>query len=155
MKNYSDLDSNGKGQLIGHIDRRWRQLNELEKDWGERVWKYLFLTNSGGAIATLSFLGTVTKPPNSEAIKIALLFFVLGVFLAGVATVKIFHHMSHMLKEYKSGVEHFYNDKISWEHLCEEDGKRAKVGCLDYVIPYASFAAFLGGCVAGAIALFS
>lgn len=156
MENFSKLEPPVRDRVIGHIDRRWRQLYELEKEWGERVLKYLFLTNSGGAIATLSFLGaSSSKAMNLVGTKIALFLFVFGVFLAGVATTKIFHRMSRLLKEYKLGVEHFYNDKVSWEYLIEEDKKRSKASFMDYALPYTSFACFVGGSIAGAIALFS
>ncbi|HVS26749.1 MAG TPA: hypothetical protein VHE58_05560 [Burkholderiales bacterium] len=155
MENFSKLEPPVRDRLIGHIDRRWRQLYELEKEWGERALKYLFLTNSGGAIATLSFLGAYDKALNLVSTKIALFLFVFGVFLAGVSTAKTFHHMSRLLKEYKLGVEHFYSDKVSWDYLIEEDKKRAEASFMDYAIPYASFGCFVGGSIAGAIALFA
>lgn len=155
MDKFSQLDQIVRDRLISHINQRWRQLYELEKEWGERALKYLFLTNSGGAIATLSFLGAYDKALNLAGTKIALFLFVFGVILAGISTAKTFHHMSRLLKEYKQGVNHFYGDKISWEYLTEEDEKRAKASFWDYAIPYASLACFVGGNVAGAIALFA
>lgn len=154
MENFSKLEPAVRDRLIGHIDRRWRQLYELEKEWGERAYKYLFLTNSGGAIAMLSFLGAYDKALNLVSTKIALFLFVVGVFLVGISTAKTFHYSSRLLKEYKLGAEEFYNDKVSWDHLIEEDEKRVNVSFMDYAIPYASFACFVGGSIAGAIALF-
>lgn len=154
MEKFSTLEPSVRDRLIGHIDRRWKQLYDLEKEWGERVVKYLLLTNSGGAIAMLGFLGASDKALNLVGTKIALFLFVFGVILAGVSTAKTFHHMSRLLKEYKLGVEHFYSDKISWDFLIEEDEKRSKASFMDYAIPYASFGCFIGGSIAGAIALF-
>ena len=155
MDNFSKLDQSVRDRLIGHIDRRWKQLYELEKEWGERALKYLFLTNSGGSIATLSFLGAYDKALNLNGTKLALFLFLLGVILAGVSTAKVYHNMSRLLREYKIGVENFYNDKVSWDYLIEEDKKRSKAGFLDHAIPYASFACFIIGCLLGATALFA
>jgi hypothetical protein len=155
MENFSKLDPAVRDRFIGHIDRRWRQLYDLEKEWGERAFKYLFLTNSGGAIAMLSFLGAYDKALNLVGTKIALFLFVFGVFLVGISTAKTFHYFSRLLKEYTLGVHDFYSDKISYDHLIEEDKKRVKVSFMDYGIPYASFACFVGGSIAGAIALFA
>ena len=54
MELFSKQDAAVRHSLNGHITQRWVQLYELEKEWGERALKYLLLTNSGGAIATLS-----------------------------------------------------------------------------------------------------
>lgn len=71
MAPYSQLDQATKDALNAYINRRWGQLYELEKEWGERALKYLFLTNSGGAIATLSFLGAA-KELTGVGTKVAL-----------------------------------------------------------------------------------
>lgn len=150
---YSQLDQATKEFLNEHINRRWGQLYELEKDWGERALKYLFLTNSGGAIATLSFLGAAGLI-NGGA-KLALLLFVLGLVFTGIAIAKTFHHMSSLLKAYKQGVEDFQSDKITWIVLVDSDKVRAVATWLDYVIPYSSFFCFIAGSAAGAYALFA
>lgn len=154
MALYSQLDQATKDVLNAHINRRWGQLYELEKEWGERALKYLFLTNSGGAIATLSFLGAA-RELTGVGTKVALFLFVLGLVFAGISTAKTFHHMSGLLKQYKQSVEDFYGDKITWVALAEADKKRAIATWLDYVPPYLSFFCFIAGSVAGAYALFS
>jgi len=152
MPLYSQLDQPTKEVLNAHINRRWGQLYELEKEWGERALKYLFLTNSGGAIATLSFLGAA-KELTGVGTKIALFLFVLGIVFAGISTAKTFHHMSGLLKKYKQGVDDFYADKITWVALSDADKERAVAGWLDYMIPYLSFFCFIMGSGAGAYAL--
>lgn len=154
MPHYSQLDQPTKEVMNTHINRRWGQLYELEKEWGERALKYLFLTNSGGAIATLSFLGAA-KELTDVGTKIALFLFVLGIVFAGVSTARIFHHMSDLLKKYKQGAEDFYADKITWVALSDADKERAVAGWLDYMIPYLSFFCFIMGSGAGAYALFA
>lgn len=154
MALYSQLDQATKDVLNAHINRRWGQLYELEKEWGERALKYLFLTNSGGAIATLSFLGAA-KELTGVGTKVALFLFVLGLVFAGISTAKTFHHMSGLLKQYKQGVDDFYTDKITWVALAEADKKRAVATWLDYAIPYLSFFCFIVGSGAGAYALFA
>jgi hypothetical protein len=129
-------------------------LYELEKEWSERALKYLMLTNSGGAIATLSFLGASPAAINMLGAKVSLTLFVLGVFLVGVSTAKTFHHMSGLFKSWREDVDHYYSDKITWEHLRDRDKTRAGSGFWDYAIPYMSFACFLAGSISGAISLF-
>ena len=154
MSLYSQLDQPTKDLLNANINRRWGQLYELEKEWGEKALKYLILTNSGGAIATLSFLGAA-KELTGVGTKLALFLFVLGLIFAGITIAKTFHHMSGLLKNYKQGVEDFYSDKITWAALSDADKERAVTDCFDYIIPYLSFFCFITGCGIGAYALFA
>jgi cell division protein FtsL len=153
MENFSKLDSSIRNNFVSHINQRWRQLYELEKEWGEKALRYILFINSGGAIATLSFLGASEKAFNLSGAKIALLLFVVGIVFVGISTAKTYHHMSGLFKAYKQDVYQYFNDKITWEHLNDEDSKRAKENRWDYVFPYASFACFIGGCITGAVAL--
>lgn len=155
MELFSKQDSAVRQILNAHINQRWTQLYELEKEWGERALKYLLLTNSGGAIATLSFLGALPASINKLGAIISLFLFVFGVFLVGVSTAKTFHHMSRLFKAWKSDVDHYYSDKVTWEYLHAEDEKRAVEDIWDYAVPYISFACFIAGSVSGAISLFA
>jgi hypothetical protein len=154
MELFSKQDPAVRQSLNANINQRWGQLYELEKEWGERALKYLLLTNSGGAIATLSFLGASPAAINMVGAKISLFLFVFGVFLVGVSTAKTFHHMSGLFKAWKSDADHYYSDKITWEHLQAEDKKRAVEDFWDYAIPYTSFGCFIAGSVSGAVSLF-
>jgi len=140
---------------INQINVRWGQLYELQKDWGERALKYLLLTNSGGAIATLSFLGASAEAISATGAKISLFLFVLGVFLVGVTTAKTFHDMSGLFKAWKQDTNHYFDDKITWEHLHKQDDARAVEDFWDYAIPYASFGCFILGSISGAVSLFT
>jgi len=154
MENFSQLDASVRDNLVRHIDNRWEQLYSLEKDWGEKSLRFLLVTNAGGAIATLSFLGASDEALNLRGTKIALFLFVVGVLFVGISVGKNFHHMSKLFKSYKVDVDKFFKDKISWQSLNDEDSKRAKETFLDYVFPYLSLVCFISGCIAGAFALF-
>ena len=153
MQLFSQHDPNTKQALGAHISQRWAQLYELEKEWAERALKYLLLTNSGGAIATLSFLGGAPGAIGMVGAKIALSLFVVGVVLVGASTAKTYHHMSNIFGKWKAEVDNYYADSITWGHLQNEDRKRAVTDWWDYAIPYASFGCFIMGCVAGACSL--
>ena len=140
---------------INSINVRWGQLYELEKEWGERALRYLMLTNSGGAIATLSFLGASSEAINATGAKVALFLFVFGVFLVGVSTARTFHHMSGLFKAWKKDVDHYFSDKITWDHLQKQDEARTVDDFWDYAIPYISFGCFIGGTISGALSLFT
>ncbi len=155
VKRFSELEPTTRAGFISHLDRRWQQLYELEKGWAEKAFKYLFITNSGGAIATLSFLGTSDQIRYLPALKFALLFFAFGVLLVGIFTAMTFHRMAQLLTQYTKSVKDFYTDKIAWEYLIEEDEKMVQRSWRNYIVPYLSFLCFILGIGAGAAALFS
>jgi hypothetical protein len=96
--NCSRIDHCQPNILVGRINERWRQLHALEKEWAERAVQYLFLTNAGGAIATLSFLGASEKAFNRTGLKWSLALFVAGLILVGFVIAKTYYHMSGLFK---------------------------------------------------------
>jgi hypothetical protein len=57
----SDSTTESLEQCDIYIGNRWKQLGELELDTANEGAKYLFLINSGGAVAVLSFLGAIQR----------------------------------------------------------------------------------------------
>lgn len=140
-------------ERIDHINMRWEQLYELEKETGQTALHYLFLTNAGGAAATLAFIGSIGKNNIGIEVKIALGLFVLGLILSGISRAKQFHHMSGLFKHWKSLVSLYFSDKKTWDEIDVEDDAKAVDDFWDYTIPYASFVCFIGGAAVGFIAL--
>ena len=153
MEKYSETDPEIRNQRIDYINTRWGQLYHLEKEWGERALRYLLMTNSGGAIATLSFLGASGTTLSLFPAKCALFLFLFGVFLVGVTTAKTFHHMSDLFKLYKKDAEQYFSNNKSWEQVCAEDDNRAVEDIWDYFFPYTSFVCFILGCIFGAFSI--
>ena len=56
---FSETPKELRDERVEHINTRWGQLYELEKESGHTALSYLFITNSGGAVATLAFIGTI------------------------------------------------------------------------------------------------
>jgi hypothetical protein len=84
-------------QQQSYIDGRWAQLSALTKDVSDRAAAYLLLTNSGGAVATLSFIGAVESIRSQYAPRIALALFALGLILVGVYTAMRVHYVDRLL----------------------------------------------------------
>lgn len=155
MQPFSAQDPSSRQILANQINQRWGQLYELEKGWGDKALKYLLLTNSGGAIATLSFLGASPTALSIAGAKVALSLFLIGLVLVGATIAKTFHHMSNLLRRWKSDVESYYSGKITWQYLQDEDKARAVTDIWDYILPYSAFICFVGGCIVGAYSLLS
>ena len=152
--NFTQMDPVTRQNSVEHLNQRWRQLYELDKEWGERGIQFLFLTNSGGAIATLSFLGAAKDTPNLICLKFSLMAFALGVFFVGISTARTYHRISFLFRSYQDDANKFLKDLVSWEYLIEEDNKRTKPSFLQYIPPYSSFVCFIIGCILGGYSLF-
>lgn len=137
-----------------YIEERWRQLHGLEKEWGDRALKYLLVTNSGGAIAVLSFIGAEKSSDPDMGVKITLFLFVLGIVLVGISMAMTFHHISGLFLSWKSDAKRYHANQISWTNLTGRDNERSKVRYIDYAVPYAAFTCFVMGCMFGAFSFF-
>lgn len=137
-----------------YINQRWSQLHALEKECAERVVKYLLLTNSGGGVAVLSFMGTSEKARAAFESRFALLFFVLGVIFIGFFNFWAFHRVSNLFHSWKTDAKNYSAGKISWEYLVEEDDRRSNPSKWAKIWGYGSFIFFIFGCIFGAMSLF-
>ena len=150
---FSETSPELRKERIDHINLRWGQLYELEKETGQTALHYLFLTNAGGAAATLAFIGSIGRNNIEFEAKIALGLFVLGLIFSGISRAKQFYHMSGLFKNWKSLVSSYFSDKKTWEEVGAEDDTKAVDNFWDYGIPYISFGCFIGGSAVGFIAL--
>lgn len=155
MSKYEKLTPKEIQDVNHRIDQRWGQLYELEKESVERAFRYLLFTNSGGAIATLSFLGASTSIQFPLGVKTALLLFVLGIIIVGVSNAMQYHFFTHIFNAYKQDVDTFYKNKNEWADLISNDSKRSVERCRDITVAYLSFGCFILGCAVGAFSLFS
>jgi hypothetical protein len=141
-------------QRFGFISTRWSQLNGLVKEWTDKAISFLMLTNAGGAVAVLSFMGASEKARNMLGSRIALCCFALGVICTGILVAKQFHRIEGLFAHYKKDSERYLTDQMEWDTLTARDEDRADTTFMDYFWGYAPFVLFVGGCVAGAISLF-
>lgn len=154
MVKYPEMTPEQRQHYAEAVNRRWKQLHEWETNWGERAYKYLLLTNSGGAVAILSFLGTDSARHVALA-KFALVCFVLGLILVGVEIARRVHYMENLYARYREGANSFFEGKISFIELYNADEARSrKPPKIAYVLPYICFALFILGCIIAGFALF-
>jgi len=76
---FIDMDPEWKKYTRGYIKERGDFLHSSLRDIVNKIQQFLFLTNSGGAVATLSYMGV-----NSGARKLLGIQLSLGSFLLGI-----------------------------------------------------------------------
>ena len=136
------------------INARWAQLNALTGVWANKAIQFLTLTNAGGAVAVLSFMGASDDVRAMIWPKIALCSFAGGVVCTGILIAKQFHRVENLYNGYKRDSERYLTDQIEWNTLNTDDENRTAPSFWDYFWGYFPFILFLFGCVAGGISLF-
>jgi hypothetical protein len=142
-------------QRFGFISTRWSQLNGLVKEWTDKAISFLMLTNAGGAVAVLSFMGASEKVREMLGPRIALCCFASGVICTGVLVAKQFHRIEGLFTHYKKDSELYLTDQMEWDTLTSRDEDRADASFMDYFWGYVPFVLFVVGCATGVISLFS
>ena len=130
-------------------------MNGLVKEWTEKAVSFLTLTNAGGAVAVLSFMGAFDKARTMWGPRIALCCFALGVICTSIVIARQFHRIEGLFAHCKKDSERYLTDQMEWDTLSSRDEDRSDAKFMDYLLGYAPFILFVGGCVAGAISLFS
>lgn len=141
-------------EQAAYIQERWKQLHELEERWAAEAYKYLFLTNAGGAVAVLAFIAQAGERVKSPLVAATLICFALGVILVGCGIAKTFEHMSTLYRLWKADVDRFHSGGLEYKQLTDIDEKRAITDWVDRALPYSAFGLFFVGCILGGLALF-
>jgi hypothetical protein len=150
---HSETPGNLKAFRTNYLDKRWAQLNGLVGDYADGVIKYLFLINSGGVVAIMSFMGTSIDIRNNFQVKSALFLFGVGILLVGCLKIFLYHKVEWIYKNWRKNSHNYLNDKIGWNKLIEDDNERSFSNTKAYLIGYGAFFAFLIGSGFGALGL--
>lgn len=132
-----------------YIDDRFEQLINESKDVANKVAQLLFLSNAGGAAATLSFLGAVAGIRLQWAPKAALVLFVLGIIIVGIHMAIRVHYVDGLLSAFRHDVIKFYEERLDWKTLTDTDAKRSEKVAWQYITGYGSFGCFIVGAIVG------
>jgi hypothetical protein len=138
---------------LDYIENRWSQLQELTVERAVEAWKYLMLTNSGSAIAVLSFMGankTLTPIPGAPWMLSA---FILGVIFVGFGHAVGYYRANWLFEHWRNEVENYFSEKVTWDELIERDRHRTKYFIWADIIGWASFICFLAGLGIGIVNL--
>lgn len=154
MKFSAQQDQVIRNTQINRINQRWGQLYGLDKEWSDNAIKYLFLTNSGGAIAVLSYMGAVGTSFRI-GMAVALCSFLLGLILVGVMTASIYQRIDALFKNWRADTDRYFSDQIEWDDLIKNDKKRVGNSILETVLGYLSFLCFIAGTVVGLVSFFT
>lgn len=140
---YSSMNTNIQNATNEQIKERWLQLSTLVNILVESIWKYLFLVNSGSAVALLGFMGAKETLYPFPAALCALAYLVSGVVLVGVGYALNYYRFVYLASKWRNESIMFFNDQICWEDLINKDKKRSKYFFVADLIAWMCFLCFL------------
>lgn len=110
---------------------------------------YLFLTNAGGAVATLSLLAASAGKSDKIGPFWALVFFCVGVGLVGIVKHFRVTYFAKCSKAWVRESARFYAGQISWEEFNANYEVAAREPRWPYLVGYSSFLCLVAGAVIG------
>lgn len=152
MKFNEITDPNFRKIVEESLVKRWHQLNDLTEKHSDNCIQFLFITNSGGAVACLGFIGA-RGDAVGKGVYLALCLFAMGVIMNGAMKAFLYHRMDGLLEGWNSDTESFYNSQIELADLHKRDEERVGSNTIETILGYVSFACFILGCIAGGISL--
>ena len=121
-----------------YVSARWSQLFGAARDARKDAAKFIAAINTGGAAAILTVLAGTFKdgsPSSTQpvtALKLSLLFFVLGVMACSLSHATANARLSGLFQAWRKGVESYYGDEITFDQLTKQDIQRAQQ--FDYAV---------------------
>jgi hypothetical protein len=154
MTDFEKLASQVSPELNMRVAETIREENSkmLDRlsDLDRRLTNTNFLTNGGGAVAILAFLSNHSP---SLGLKLALLFFAIGVIATGVENRALLSFFGAVSKDNSRRNKEYWDDKLSLRGFAEippNVGRHAK--WINHHAGVASQVLFAAGVISGAIA---
>lgn len=141
-----------QNKTVERLDERFRQLNTLAMDLLDRCVRFLFITNAGGAISIITYMGTAGIEKANGHHKSALVLFVVGVIYSGLLNIFLLRNTDFLYIGWRMDTDKYYSDKLEYDDLFARDYERSKNTEQFYRLGYCAFAFFIFGAIIGLFA---
>ncbi|MEY2499719.1 MAG: hypothetical protein QOI07_53 [Verrucomicrobiota bacterium] len=137
----------------GYIHERWNDHQRSVKNSFRRIVEYLFLLNTGGVVATATYIAT--KPTSISDMKGPMWLFIAGVIFITFHAVWDYYRCLLLFKRYRENVLEFVADKIEWEVLVDRDAHGVHGEWVGHVLGWLSGTCFVFGVIRGGFSIIS
>ena len=127
-------------------DMQWKSIDEAVK--------YLFLVNSGGAIAVLGYLGTDSTKIHAPWAGMAVVLFCLGIVFVGVIRFMLFHRSRSLFESLRQELKACAKGEMKVEAVSSKDEERSEARIREILCGYAALSCFILGPICGAIGFY-
>jgi hypothetical protein len=133
----------------GYIHERLSDHQQSVKNSFRRIVEYLFLLNTGGVVATATYIAT--KPSSVSAMTVPMWFFIAGVILITLHAVWDYYRCLMLFKRYRKSVTEFVANTIEWEVLVDRDTHAVRGEWVGHTLGWLSGTCFLLGIIWGGL----
>jgi hypothetical protein len=153
VMNGADTNEQDVNRKMQHIESRTAQLQPLRSKYAEEAMRFLFLVNSGGAAATLGYLGTGTGTADHGFAKWVLACFVLGIVFIGCVRWILMVRSYRYCDAWEQKAPACAQTEEEWAQFLEDDKKRTAGHRWEFIFGHLSIVSLLGGLILGALGL--
>lgn len=150
--NYQDLNQEQQAFVNQEINNRLGGFRDIMRGLAVSLSKYLITANSGGIIAILTYLHSLSgNQPTPSKIKLSLLCFVIGLICISIVLFWVYYRVWKLDNKYKKDMRLFYENQISIFELRRRDNERTESDKVEYSLAIISFLAFITAIISGAL----
>jgi hypothetical protein len=138
---------------IDMMDNRWKELSEHELESISKLLQFLFLTNAGGAVAVLSFIGTASLDILNWKVLLSLTSFSTGVVLVGILHFLRHLYFSKLFTSWRINTGKFMQNQLSWGELADSDRSISSRDNHLYIVGFICGGCLVVGFISGLMSL--
>ncbi len=144
MTKFNDLENkNIREPFLKVITDNWNSWSEARGQTLNRITNYLFVLNSGGLLASLTYIATITTKSPTIEFKISLWLLATGTLFSIIHATLDYYLTEICFKEYRLDLDGFYKNKLDWEDLVERNNNRPPLDLLLHACGWIGGVAFL------------
>jgi hypothetical protein len=112
MTKLSEFKPDERPSRLNYVEEHWTTLRNARENTLSRATNYLFVLNTGGLLASLSY---ITSNTNTANIRTSIVLFSLGILFSALHAALDYYLVEHNFFKYRKNVNKLYGDKLDWE----------------------------------------
>jgi|WetSurMetagenome_2_1015567.scaffolds.fasta_scaffold45917_2 hypothetical protein len=140
---YSEISNeNFRKSVVQYIDECWAGHRESALSTLRRITNYLFVLNSGGLIASLTYVAATTC---TKGMSISIWLFSIGVLSISLHAALDYYLCEHFFRSFREDINQFYKDELDWEVMTDRNSQRGNSDWYLHVLGWLSGILFFAG----------
>jgi hypothetical protein len=142
---FSSVTGSLRDARTAYTKDRWGYLFAEANRRGEDAVQFVFLVNSGSAVATLGFMGAMKTVDPIPTARTMLSCFLIGVVLVGVTKALNYYIHAYFFRRFKAAERSYARNEIQWAELLKLTAANPLWVHIAEITAWLSFICFLAG----------
>jgi len=117
MTKFNEFDEKERQSNIQYVDECWAMLRNAREGSLTRATNYLFVLNTGGLLASLSY---IASDKGVADIRCSIIFFSLGIFFSALHAGIDYYSIEYRFSKYIENVNKLYRKELDWEDFIDD-----------------------------------